>query len=81
MSCGLAPRLGGGARLGIFPSPRAHIEQESWVFFIFLHIPLRKFWAVLLPRGSHGMEGLKIASKSLEAYEELEIFLNPYRGQ
>ena len=48
------------------------------VFFILLHISLRKFRAVLLPRGSLGIEGLEIfLSPDRETCEEFEIFQVP----
>ena len=52
-------------RLRIFPSPRAHIERESWSSSYSFIFP-RKFRTVLLPQGSLGIEGH-------------EIFPSPYR--
>ena len=65
MSCRLAPRLGGGEAWN-FSKSKSPYRAGKLVFFIFLHISLRKFWVVLLPRGSLGIEGLEIFSKSLQ---------------
>ena len=54
-----------------FPKSKSPYRAGKLVFFIFLHISLRKFRAVLLPRGSLGEEG---------PIEGLEIFLSLFRG-